>query len=315
MKNLIYFDDYESMATPNYYVQQMFSNNYGTHIVNTMLEKKGENYTQNAGSPSIGTWATEGYVTHVKVTREDGKILLDEKFDGTSNAKWEAFPNSTGTLKIENGKMSFSQGSGMNCVWLPDTVNDPEWHDYKVEVTAVKTGGQEGFLIGAGTWIIGNNQGANYQAVHTNEEMYVTFNYGIQDKLQASYRTEEGIEVNTLNGNLRPYQNDIYQVSSMDEDYIYLKLVNHDTYTKEITISYPGVNAEEAEIICLSGNAGDANSIGNEIITPVTTMQKMEEGKLKYQIPDMSLSVRADGCYDVSLCELQRVCVGCSGRY
>ena len=319
--NLIHFDDYESMATPNYYVQQMFSNNYGTHIVNTMLEKKGENYTQNTGSPIIGTWATEGYVTHVKVTREDGKILLDEKFDGTSNAKWEAFPNSTGTLKIENGKMSFSQGSGMNCVWLPDTVNDPEWHDYKVEVTAVKTGGQEGFLIGAGakdeenyiwyniggwgntksavqrtrtgagTWIIGNNQGANYQAVHTNEEMYVTFNYGIQDKLQASYRTEEGIEVNTLNGNLRPYQNDIYQVSSMDEDYIYLKLVNHDTYTKEITISYPGVNAEEAEIICLSGNAGDANSIGNEIITPVTTMQKMEEGQLKYQIPAMSLSV------------------------
>lgn len=37
--NLIKFDAYSSYGTPSYYVQTMYSNNYGKHILNTTLEK------------------------------------------------------------------------------------------------------------------------------------------------------------------------------------------------------------------------------------------------------------------------------------
>ena len=318
--NLILFDDYDSMATPNYYVQQMYAQNYGEQILNTTLSKIGENYERNTGSLVLGTWATSGYITNIKVTREDGTVLLEENFDGTSGAKWEAFPGSTGTFTIADGKMTFSQGSGMNCVWLPHTVNDPEWYNYKVEVTAVKTGGAEGFLVGAGAkdsanyyWYniggwdntrsdveccrdgskstLGNKAGANYVSVATDDPMHITFNYGADTKLQAYYTTDSGADVVTLDGYLRPYQKDIYQVSSMDDTYIYLKLVNHDTYSKYITLNYPNIDAAEAEIICLSGNTTDYNTIGNETVVPVTTTQTLTNGQMIYEVPGMSFTV------------------------
>lgn len=321
-QNMIHFDEYESFATPNYYVQQMFSNNYGEQVVNTTLEKKGANYTQNTGSPIIGTWLTAGYVTHVKVTREDGKVLLDDDFTNGNASGWEAFPGSTGSFNIADGRMTFSQGSGMNCVWLPDTVNDPEWYNYKVEVTAVKTGGDEGFLVGAGAkdtenyfWYnmggwgntktlierartdrgkvaLGNNFSYGFEPIKTNEEMNVTFNYGVGGKLEAGYTSETVDKANDFSGNLRPYQNDIYQVSSKDDEYIYLKLVNHDNYDKDITLTYPcELASDQAEIICLTGDANDVNNIGNETVVPVTTTQTITDHELKYLVPAMSFTV------------------------
>lgn len=320
-QNMIHFDEYDSFATPNYYVQQMFAQNYGTTTLDTVLEKKGANYTQNTGSPILGTWLTEGYISRIKITREDGKVLLDD--DLTSNsAGWEAFPGSTGSFSVKDGKMSFTKGSGMNCVWLPQTVNDPEWYDYKVEVTAVKTGGDEGFLIGAGAkdkdnyfwynmggWgntrtaierartnrgkvLLGNNFDYGFVPIQNNEEMDVTFNYGVNGKLEAGYTSPTTDQSEDFSGNLRPYQNDIYQVSSRDDEYIYLKLVNHDNYAKDITLKYPcELTSDQAEIICLSGNANDVNAIGNEKVVPVTTTGTIENQELKYLIPAMSFTV------------------------
>lgn len=323
-QNMIHFDEYESFATPNYYVQQMFSQNYGTQIVNTTLEKKGENYTQNTGSPIIGTWATAGYVTHVKVTRADGTVLLDDDFskNGAGGMTWEGVPGSTGNFTIANGRMTFTQGSGMNCAWLPDAVDNAEWYDYKVEATVVKTGGSEGFLVGAGakdgnnfywynlggwsntmtavqrartdrgTVVLGNNFKYEFEPIKTNEEMDVTFNYGIGGKLEAGYTSTTVDQSDDFSGNLRPYQNDIYQVSSKDDEYIYLKLVNHDDYAKDITLTYPcELTNDQAEIICLSGSANDVNDIGNETVVPVTTTQTITDHQLKYQVPAMSFTV------------------------
>lgn len=319
-QNMIRFDEYDSLATPNYYVQQMFSNNYGEQVVNTTLEKKGANYSQNTGSPIIGTWATAGYITHVKVTREDGTVLLDDDFSDNS-AGWEAFPGSGGTFNIADGRITFSNSGGMNCVWLPDTVNNPEWYDYKVEVTAVKTSGAEGFLVGAGAkdkdnyfWYnmggwqntktsierartnrgkveLGNNFEYGFVPVKTNEEMDITFNYGVGDKLEAGYTSATVDQADDFSGNLRPYQNDIYQVASKDDEYIYLKLVNHDSYAKDITLTYPCEVEDQAEIICLTGNANDVNNIGNEVVVPETTTQTITDHELKYLIPAMSFTV------------------------
>lgn len=319
-QNMIRFDEYESFGTPNYYVQQMYANHYGEQVIDTVFEKQGENYTQNTGSPVIGTWSTAGYVTKIKVTREDGKVLLED--DLTSNAAgWEALPGSNGTFTIRDGRMTFSQGSGMNCVWLPETVNDPEWHDYKVEATVVKTAGAEGFLVGAGakdanhlywyniggwgntmtavekknsdvgTMVLGNEFSHGFQKVVENEAMQVTFNYGVGDRLEAGYSSDSVDKRNDFSGTLRPYQSDIYQVCTKDGQYMYLKLVNHDDYKKTITVRCPGVTAERAEVICLSGNAGAVNAIGDETVVPETTEYEMENGTFRYEIPAMSFSV------------------------
>lgn len=323
-QNMIHFDEYDSFATPNYYVQQMFSNNYGEQIVNTTLEKKGENYTQNTGSPIIGTWATAGYATHIKVTREDGVVLLDDDLssNGAGGMRWESVPGSTGSFTISDGKMTFSQGSGMNAVWLPDAVDNPEWHDYKVEATVVKTGGSEGFLVGAGakdgenfywynmggwqntmtavqrartnrgTVVLGNNFKYGFTAIKTGESMDVVFNYGINGKLEAGYTSATVDKSNDFSGNLRPYQNDIYQVASKDDDYIYLKLVNHDSYDKDITLTYPcELASDQAEIITLAGDANAVNAIGNEKVVPAESTQTISGQELKYLVPAMSLSV------------------------
>lgn len=199
-QNMIHFDDYESYGTPNYYVQQMYANHYGKQVIPAFLEKKGENYTQNTGSPVIGTWSTSGYVTNIKVTREDGKNI-----GGWNN-----------TMNVVERKSS-----------------------------------------DAGTMVLGNEFTYGFTPVVTNEEMKVTFNYGVNDRLETGYTSPSVDMSDDFSGNLRPYQNDIYQVSTKDEQYIYLKLVNHDNYAKGITVNYPGVSAKSAEIICLSGNAGD----------------------------------------------------------
>ncbi len=94
-------------------------------------------------------------------------------------------------------------------------------------------------------------------------------------------------EYRALNDN----QTDIYQVSSADDDYIYLKLVNHDSYAKDIALNYPGTEAKEAEIICMSGAADAENYMGNETIVPVTSRAAIEDGKMIYQIPAMSVTI------------------------
>lgn len=323
-QNMIHFDEYDSFATPNYYTQQMFAQNYGTSVVNTTLEKKGENYVQNTGSPMIGTWLSEGYVTNVKVTREDGKVLLDDSFseNGAAGATWRAVPGSTGRFSISDGKLTFSKGSGMNAVWIPEAINNPEWHDYVVEATVVKTAGEEGFLVGAGAkdtenyfwynmggWgntmtaverarsgrtktVLGNSFKGGFKPVLVNDEMKVTFNYGVNDKIEAGYVSENTGKSKEFSANLKPYQNDIYQVSSKDDEFIYLKLVNHDNTEKDITLTYPcKLASDQAEIICMSGAAGDVNRIGDERVKPVTTTAGIVNSQLKYLVPAMSFTV------------------------
>lgn len=323
-QNMIHFDEYDSFATPNYYTQQMFAQNYGTQVVNTTLEKQGANYSQNTGSPIIGTWLSEGYVSHVKVTREDGTVLLDDSFsaNGAAGSKWAAVPGSTGSFRIANGKLTLTRGSGMNAVWIPEAINNPEWHDYVVEATVVKTSGEEGFLVGAGAkdtenyfwyniggWsnkmtaverartgrgkvVIGNSFYKDFSAVAVNDEMKVTFNYGVNGKIEAGYVSATTDKSKDFSGNLKPYQNDIYQVCSKDDEYIYLKLVNHDSYAKDITLTYPCIlTSDQAEIICMSGKGNEENTIGNEQIKPVTSTAGIVNSQVKYLVPAMSFSV------------------------
>ena len=86
-------------------------------------------------------------------------------------------------------------------------------------------------------------------------------------------------------------QTDIYQVSSVDDKYIYLKLVNSADFVKDVTVDYKDITAKEAEVITISGSAKDENQMGNETVKPVTAKAELKDGKLIYEVPAMSFTV------------------------
>ncbi|MBO5303534.1 MAG: leucine-rich repeat protein [Lachnospiraceae bacterium] len=89
------------------------------------------------------------------------------------------------------------------------------------------------------------------------------------------------------------HQKDVYYVSSKDDAYVYLKLVNHDEFEKDITLNYPGIkNGTKAELITLSGEAFDQNSIKKPTnVAPKTTETAIVNEKMLYTMPAMSFTV------------------------
>lgn len=103
-------------------------------------------------------------------------------------------------------------------------------------------------------------------------------------------------KLNAENGSYEKHpghQKDVYYVSSKDDEYVYLKLVNHDNFAKDITLHYPQVaDGTKAEIITLSGRAMDANSMQNPTaVAPVTSDSQIHNEKMLYTIPAMSFTV------------------------
>lgn len=335
--NLIWFDEYNSVGSINYYVQQMFSKYHGTKLINANLEKNGERYGENDGSPVIGTWTTKGYIESVKVTREDGAVLLEESFEDTSETKdlWEAFPGSSGGFTISDGKLKLANNSGgLNAVWLPSVVDNLEWHDYKVEAVVVKESGSEGFLVGAGAkgsaeyywynmggWgdtrylierirpglgiktILGNDHdwatsdyfdSPTHKKVPVGEEMTVTFNYGVNDKLEAGFTCESVKDYeHNYSMNLRPYQSDIYNVVTKDENYVYIRLVNTQKNEKEITLNLKNLIPLEtaAEVSCIKGtNLNTYNTVENEAIKTEKKHVEITGDKIRYEVPGYSVN-------------------------
>lgn len=151
--DLIYFDEFDTAKSTNYYVQQMFGQNYGDQLIGTELKAAGKDYS-NYGSPIIGTSSSEGYIDKVTVYGENGEILFEDDFDNASGG-WERFQtglDGAGSCQYEvrDGRMYFTGASGLNLLYLPQAVEE-KWTDYEVVVEgAVKTAGSNGFIVGAG---------------------------------------------------------------------------------------------------------------------------------------------------------------------
>ncbi|NGZ77196.1 alpha-L-arabinofuranosidase C-terminal domain-containing protein [Saccharibacillus alkalitolerans] len=149
----IWFDDETVWFTPNYYVQQMYAKYLGDKVLPTSFS------TYRGGKPvdliprggiEIAAGNAEVTVKSVKVTsNKDGSVLLDCDFASASELDpiWQVIPGSAGhTLEAGRGLVLAPQSAGLNGLYL---LND-EWSDYKVEVAASKTSGEDGFYVGVG---------------------------------------------------------------------------------------------------------------------------------------------------------------------
>lgn len=329
--DLIYFDEFDTAKSTNYYVQQMFANNYGTDLIGTELQAKEKDYS-NYGSPILGMSSAEGYIDKVTVYDKDGKVLLEDDFNDNANG-WTAFGSqSSNNFTISNGRLTFTGTSGIHAVYLPKAVQE-KWKNLKIKVEgAVKTSGSKGFVIGAGYdkqyyWYNINAEGAymevtrpergstslktkrlgnNYANKHynkedlttiqTNDSMDISFNFGVDGKLEANYASAAVSSADTakydFSSALNQYQTDIYQVVNKDDKNVYIKLVNPDRERKSIQLNLKNLNVEgKAEVTTLMGGLGEANAIGNEVVAPTSMTQNIQNNQMTVSLSGCSVNV------------------------
>lgn len=334
--DLIYFDEFDTAKSTNYYVQKMFSNNYGTKLIGTKLQSPETDYS-NYGSPILGTSSAAGSIDKITIYDNDGNVLLEDDFSDNSNG-WAAFGSqgSSNNFKIANGKLTFTGTSGINVVYLPKAAAE-KWKNFKIIAEGVtKTSGSGSIVIGAGhekqyywynmgkdgagacmevtrperhqskltTKVLGNNYANKHYntgqltKLQTNDSMQVTFNFGTDGKLEANYTSSSVSKEDTakydFSSDFNQYQTDIYQVVNMDDENVYIKLVNPDKNKKDIQLNFTNLNIAadaNANITMLTGSLDDANEIGKERVAPVSSEQSIENNGLLYQLPAFSVNV------------------------
>ncbi len=137
--NMIWFNNSELVLTPNYYIQSLFSNNRGDYSLDTDVALAGsEADNELKGGVAVGTWKTQADFADIEITASDGEVIYSG-FDGSwtaQNGSWSQNPDGSVTQITEEE----------NCLYY---MEDEDLSDYTVTLKARKTGGNEGFLIGA----------------------------------------------------------------------------------------------------------------------------------------------------------------------
>ena len=159
--DLIWFDNHTVTASVNYYVQQIFSRNAGTVLLDSVLTGAEEKEEGLKGAVGLGTWNTGAVFSDLKVVdNETGEILGEDDFAEDDFAdNW--INVSDGKWKIEDGKLTQSNTRTDTIRYFNTGTaayfGNADWKNYTMTVTAKKTGGAEGFLIPFGVRDTDNN--------------------------------------------------------------------------------------------------------------------------------------------------------------
>lgn len=138
--NAIVFDQGRCYGTPSYHVQAMFSKNLGQTVCPSRVDCSQLETPHTAGGISVGTWLTQAEFKDIIVTRGNEEIFKSDFTKGDNGFRFHG-----GQWKAKNGVLRQS-GRGENVI---AAVGDAAWgSQYTVALTARKTGGDEGFLIG-----------------------------------------------------------------------------------------------------------------------------------------------------------------------
>jgi alpha-L-arabinofuranosidase len=306
--NLIWFDNLTSYATPNYYVQQMFSQNRGDKVLPVEVSDARPE-KQVAGRIGLGTYGGSAEFKDIQVLAGD-KVLFDtDEMNDLKSAiiqrgNWSA---ADGVIRQE------SRGDGRLLL------GDPNWPDYTLSLKARKTGGDEGFVIffrnGAGgstlEWNVGGWQNTEHGvqahlASHSTDVNVVARKAGsIEKDRWYDVKVEVlGSQVKCyLDGQLihdvdvpAPKLARIYSTASVDDKSgdIMLKVVNVDGETATAKLQFSGAEgrAYEGEAIVLTGDPEAINTITEpESLKPrQSTVEGLGAGQ-EYRFPANSLTV------------------------
>ena len=302
--DMILFDNNSVVKSANYYVQQMYGQNTGDVYFKSYVnydESFEETATYN-GKIGVGTWSTQAAFDDILVKSGD-KVWLNEDFSG--NIDWAEL---SGTYSNSNGTYVQS-GSDNPALSISSTSIDTTV--YTVSLKAMKTSGNEGFILPFG---------------YKDENNYYWFNIGGWNNTQHAVevvkngsKTQLATKSGSINNNqwytitmeitktiskfyidgelifeLAPPEGPV-TASLVHDDAkkeLVLKLINASNQSLNATINFDSVQfSTNANLEVLAGDPNSRNSIYNpSLIEPVESIITISND-FEYQMPAYSFSL------------------------
>ncbi|GGP94950.1 alpha-L-arabinofuranosidase C-terminal domain-containing protein [Streptomyces roseolilacinus] len=150
--DMIWFDSTRSWGSTSYEVQKLFMNNTGDRVVPSRASGTPQLSAPITGAVGLSTWATAAAYDDVRVTAEDGTVLLGDDFSA-GDGRWTRAAG-RGTWSVRDGAFVQSDQAAQDTLV---TAGDPAWRDYDLRVKATKQAGSEGFLVAFGVRDTGNH--------------------------------------------------------------------------------------------------------------------------------------------------------------
>lgn len=321
--DLIWFNNHTSTASINYYVQQIFSKNAGTELIESELLGAEKTESDFSGRVGIGTWNTSATFDNVKIIdNETGKVIAEDTFDDkTSLDSW---------TKVSDGTWTVKKGALSQLSTVTDTdkysktgsmmyFGKRSWENYTFTVDVTKTGGAEGFLIAF--------------AVGDEDDNYFWNIGGWGNTVSCLQKVEDGVKTDQLEGteknftavegrtytlkvvvserNVKCYINDklyidytiketadanAYHVVSTDETGdIIIKLVNVTGKVKTFAINIEGMTgvSSKASVDLVAGTSLTNDNILGEKEDVTMTSFELDgvSDQFNYTVPKYSVTV------------------------
>jgi alpha-L-arabinofuranosidase len=321
--DLIWFNNHTSTASVNYYVQQIFAKNAGTTLLQSEFDGAEIESEPFRGKVGVGTWSTAAKFSNVKiVNNETGEVLGEDDFsENDFSTNWTKVAD--GNWSIKDGTLiQASSSTNTSTYSTTGTVayfGDTSWSNYTFTVDAVKTSGDEGFLIPFAVhsksnnyfWNIGGwgNTVSCLQQVKDNTKSD-QISGTVKDCVLKTGTTYQ-LKVVVTDNNVKCYIDDelyidydmpetataeSYEVVSTDETGdIIIKMVNETEYPKTFAIDIKGADTiqDTAAVDVVAGNSLDNDNIlGQEEVVKLESSEVSGiSNQFNYTVPQYSVTV------------------------
>ena len=280
--DMMWFDNDESWGSVNYYTQQMFMTNTGDEVVPSQVSGADVVPPDVDGGVFLSTWLTQAAYDDVTVTdNASGDVLFSDTFDDDS--QWSP---QGGDWSVVDGEYVQSDEETEDARTLIDGAYDKDWDNYTMEVTARKTGGEEGFLVGFGAnggddfywWNLGGwgNTRSVLERADGGRQGEVAATEDVTIEADRDYRLTVVVDGRTielyLDGELQltytePVTKSLYQV------------VTHDENTGELVVKVvnPGADIARTDVDVTGGfDVGDQVAVTEMTADPRETNTKAD---------------------------------------
>jgi alpha-N-arabinofuranosidase len=302
--NLIWTDNLRVVATPNYYVQQMFTQNRGDAVLPVSNNAPVKELTP-AGRIGIGTNNASAEFKDIEVSRGDAKLLsATTSADGKEWSGGKSWRSEGGVQRQSDRRTNSTSFAG-----------DKNWADYTVTLKARKLGGDGNLIItvgddGAGSralWVLGGPDQQHIVQTHYAEQDQILDRapgtiepdrwYDVKIVLKGS-RMEcwlDGKLLQTVEV-LHHRVPSLFTSAARDEKSgeTILKVVNPTNDATDATIKLAGADNTQrnARAITLAGQLLDENLLDRPtIVEPKTTSVPGIGNEFKYSFPPRSFTV------------------------
>lgn len=284
--DMIWFDNYRVYGSANYYVQKMFMNNTGNHLLEVKTD--GLDNTIILGKDCI---SGDIEIEADRINADFYNISITDMESGQVR-KFDDFSCIGGGKKV---------------------IGNTGSHHYKIEFTAKRTFGNTGFRLYFGKsddknyiqWFIGGwqNQDSEINAqVHGRGSCLDHNIFSVMTGQEYKLCLEiVGRKIKTyINGknmntaeDKQPIMRELYYTASRDDEYIYLKTVNVRENNVSSQICIESINNIDADVFTMSGHAPeDMNDFDNPLkVSPKTTSLSLSSDTFEYTFPPQSITI------------------------